>query len=1122
MSETPSISNATILLAPAAGGKTRRLVELLVGEPELIQPRWAVLPDRTQVSSFRRRIAAAGGALGVSVGTFGDLFQEILARAGQPVAVTPDPARQRLLRLALRGLEADGKLPFYQPIIRTPGFLEVAGEAIAELKRGRVSPEAVAGLGRLLSDAAARPASRGEAAILAPPSPSRASAVAEIATIYAEYERRLAAIPWTDREGLNNQAIQALHELPGLLADMPLIAVDGFDSFEAAQLEALGALAGQVERLVVTLPGSAGMERSAHRRFARALTGLQKALPEAVIAELSPDADAAASAPASTDATARKAAPAAAETPDLAGGLPQPLIRLEASLFARETVPFDPEGAIELIEARGPADEAREALRWLKARLMRDGIGLDECAVVAPDARRYGPLLRRAANEFGLALRFTHGEPLVQAPAIAALLDLLELTRSNWPRRLTLQAIRSPYFDLAAFGFQPSDSLALDAASHAGQVVGGLDQWEEALARLAQAGRPPSPETLEEDLPSFTPPVGDAAARLLEAMQALAQRLDPARTRTTAGWVEWLEDLLDELKFPERTAGESEDPEAGREGTAFERLRETLRALVMGEIVSGGQQLSLSEFLDELSGAIESAAYRERQSGGPAVNVLSPLEARGARYRAVVVMGLAEGLLPVVEREDPLLDEETRAALGLESRLGREQAGLFYQAVTRADWRLLLTRPYLADDGEIWEASPFWKGVERALTTQARRVRPEDPRALQDAGSAQELLFWGVRRGGMPASLLEPHRQRWAELQHGRDVLAARSVPSPEGPFEGGLTGLAAALAERFQPEHLWSPSRLETYGACAHRFFVTHLLGLEVRQPPEPGLDPAQLGSVLHEILEAAYREAEDPTDLDSVLSALGHVSDPILDRAPERHGFRPTPLWSIERAQYLEALRETVRALAEHSAGWTPIGLELEFGIDGSPALELQFEGRMARVRGVIDRLDQRPDGGLRVIDYKTGRGSLHPGELHAGRRIQLPLYAMAAQEALGLGVAVDGFYWAILAAEPGSLRLSRYRAPEEAAAVWEAGESDDQAGATSEPGPGAAALGRPAPDRTRPAPKTGPAAAYAVTRAHVARIIDGVRAGTFHPLPPPRGCPEYCPAATWCWRYRPAGWG
>ncbi|MFV2043724.1 MAG: PD-(D/E)XK nuclease family protein [Anaerolineales bacterium] len=1034
LSAESSASNPVILLASAAGGKTQRLVELLVHDPKSTRPRWAVLPDRVQVVAFRRRLALAGGrfapigalgpgrgALGVSVGTFADLFQEILARAGRPVAVAPQPARQRLLRLAIRELDAAGELPTYHPIAGTPGFLEALADAIAELKRARIAAEAVRDVEK--------------------------PQLSEIARIYAAYQARLEAIPWTDREGLNHLAIDALNRDTALMADIPLIVVDGFDSFEAAQLEALQALAGQVDQLVVSLPGARQTDRAAYRRFAGPLHRLRQALPQASIEEL-----------------------------ERSGSQAEPLAQLEAGLFERDPEPTASEEAIEMLETRGQAEEAREAMRWLKARLVRDRLSLEDCALIAPDPERYRPLLRRAADEFGIRLRFTQGERLIGAPAVSAMIDLLELNRSNWPRRLTLQTVRSPYLDLSPWGLQPTDAVALDAASHAGQVTEGLDQWEQALEPLVRVA---VPADAQDEPPTFSTPTGESAARLLGALQKLAKRLTPAGHHSMAGWVEWLEDLLDEIQFPERTGGERDRP-------VFLRVREALRALLLGELVAGRREMSFGEFLDELRGALEAASYREdRPFYEPAVNVLRLLEARGARYQAVVVLGLSEGLLPEVEREDPFLDESTRQALGLEPRLGREQAGLFYQALTRADARLLLTRPYLAEDGEAWQPSPFWQAVEALLAESPRRIRPEDPRPLADAGSPQELLFWGVRRGGMPESMVEPYTERWTNLQHAREVLAARGDVEPAGPHEGDLGVLARALSSRYGEEHIWSPSRLESYGICPHMFLTSSVLGLEIREPPEPGLDARQLGLILHEILEMAYGGADDPTDVESVLEAVERVLDPILDRAPETYGFRPTPLWAIERRQYAEALRDSVRALAEVGQGWTPMSFELRFGIDDCPPLELDLGGRTVRVRGIIDRLDRRADGGLRVIDYKTGSGRLNVRELDEGRRIQLPLYALAAQTALGLGQVVEGFYWAILAAKPSTLRLSNYRLPDEV-------------------------------------PGTGPAAAYATARRHVDRITAGARAGQFEPVPPPGGCPKYCPAAAWCWRYQPAGWG
>ena len=135
---------------------------------------------------------------------------------------------------------------------------------------------------------------------------------------------------------------------------------------------------------------------------------------------------------------------------------------------------------------------------------------------------------------------------------------------------------------------------------------------------------------------------------------------------------------------------------------------------------------------------------------------------------------------------------------------------------------------------------------------------------------------------------------------------------------------------------------------------------------------------------------------------------------------------------------------------------------------------------MRGVIDRLDKNADGELRVVDYKTGSSHLAKGDLINGRRLQLPLYALAARDALKLGEPVDGMYWMILAAKAGSLKLENF-------------ESEDGDGFD---------------------------AALDIVKKHLLRIVTGIRSGEFPPIPPKGGCPAYCPATQWCWRYQ-GGW-
>jgi RecB family exonuclease len=143
------------------------------------------------------------------------------------------------------------------------------------------------------------------------------------------------------------------------------------------------------------------------------------------------------------------------------------------------------------------------------------------------------------------------------------------------------------------------------------------------------------------------------------------------------------------------------------------------------------------------------------------------------------------------------------------------------------------------------------------------------------------------------------------------------------------------------------------------------------------------------------------------------------------------------------------------------------------GNPSLTLQTEIGPVRLHGYIDRVDAGPDGWLRIIDYKAGSAAISLRDLEEGRRLQLPIYALAARDALDLGEISGGFYWHIGKAAASSLKLEKY--------------------------PG------------------GVQAAFETAVQHVANHVKHIRDGQFKPQSPKNGCPFYCPAIGFCWQYR-----
>ncbi len=1012
-----------LLIGAAASGKTTRCLEAL-GDESLLEPGWIILPDRNQVSSVRRIIAAQGGSLGTNIGTFGDLFRAILALSGEILPIASPAVIHRLVCVAIEDLVGQGGSSYFSPIAAKPGFVNAIEDRIAEFKRAQITPDEVIAAAKEQDDA-----------------------LREIGFIYRAYQEKLRSLGWLDREELNWRTSRALEEDPALASTWKILIIDGFDSFHRSQLKPVQLLGERMPEVMITLPGEVERVRPAHRRFIRSKERILEIIPGAVIESLE-------------------------SPPHLAPSI----AHLESQVFELEVQALAVNEGMTMLEARSPSEEAREALRWLKSRTIRDGVPLHRCALVTPDPERYRPLLKEAAREFGIPLRFTHGDPLSRAPSIAALLGLLELTISDWPRRTVLDILNSPYFDLTSFGLKPEDSFALDEVSLFAQVTRGLDLWVDGLTRLKDVNGIRR-RLRDEGLRWPNLPSGDRAGILLESLLDMNERMRPPEGRTMRLWIDWLEDLLDELDYFSRC-------NTPHDRAAALELRETFRALILGEEIAGEEILGYEEFFSELRRLVENVFFTARINWRqPAVLVLRVLEARGMRFQAVAVLGLSEGIFPVVEREDPFLNDAIRESMGLDPRLGRDQGGLFYQAITRADSYLLLTRPYLAEDGSSWEPSPFWTAVDGLFVDVVKTVRPDEPRALEDAASAEELLFWAVRKRKFPA-WAEELTPRWKMLQSASDVLRARQARISGGSFEGDLHSIQERFSQIYGKGHVWSASRIESYAQCPMFFLTSSVMMLDPRDPPEPGYDPAQLGLILHAILEKVYPAASDPTSTDSVLRVLADIAEESFSHAPEEYGFQPTALWSWECEELLETLEKTITALGEVSQGWIPYAYEQKFGIGGSSPVEIELEGETVLARGIIDRVDRNRDGELRIIDYKTGSSHLGRGDLIRGRRLQLVIYALGARDALNLGEPVEGFYWMIRAAKAGSLKLSTFKHTRNGD-TW-----------------------------------LGPEGALDVARMHIQKVVQRVRAGQFMPAAPDGGCPSYCPAVDWCWRYQ-AGW-
>jgi putative RecB family exonuclease len=149
------------------------------------------------------------------------------------------------------------------------------------------------------------------------------------------------------------------------------------------------------------------------------------------------------------------------------------------------------------------------------------------------------------------------------------------------------------------------------------------------------------------------------------------------------------------------------------------------------------------------------------------------------------------------------------------------------------------------------------------------------------------------------------------------------------------------------------SPSKVSSFKDCALAFRFSAIDKL-----PEAPSAPAMKGTAVHRALElllSEQPEARTPERAAECLGvALGEMrDDPAWEELgledPDTLAFEQDAAGMLERYFRIEDPRRV-----------EPVGLEL--------TLESEIGG--VTVRGIIDRLERDPDGGLVVTDYKTGR--------------------------------------------------------------------------------------------------------------------------------------------------------
>ena len=456
---------------------------------------------------------------------------------------------------------------------------------------------------------------------------------------------------------------------------------------------------------------------------------------------------------------------------------------------------------------------------------------------------------------------------------------------------------------------------------------------------------------------------GKAGADLLAWLERLSETAAPLVKLLKRKSADLGEIVTAHIAFAEALA--RSDRESGAERLWAEAAGESA-AMFCAELIEASTQDSTpalriagDRYPALLTGLLAGAVVRPHRGSHPRLAILGPLEARLQHVDLMILGGLNEGTWPAEVDPGPWLSRPMRAAFGLpapERRIGLA-AHDFAQAFAAP--RVVLTRA---------------TRIEGTPSVPSRWLLRIDA-LIRTLGVGEDTLLQG-----------DPWAD-WASRLDQPEAIRPCAPPEPRPP-----------LAAR--PRRL-SVTQIETWMRDPYGLYAAKVLNLRSLDPLDADPGAAERGILVHKALERFVKQFPEtlPPDPETALIEIGRAVFHDMAVGPGVEAFWWPRFCRV--ARWVSELEQERRR--EIVASWAEI----------TGRLVLQAPGGPFELTATADRIDRLKQGGLVILDYKTGAVPAAKS-IDQGFSPQLPLEAAIA--------AAGGFGREIGAAPPSRLEYWR----------------------------------------------------------------------------------------------------
>lgn len=638
---------------------------------------------------------------------------------------------------------------------------------------------------------------------------------------------------------------------------------------------------------------------------------------------------------------------------------------------------------IKLYELKSRDEEMRWALTEVK-KLLEKGVSTDKILITMRQLDNYNGF-KQIADEYGVPVSLPAVTKLIVQPLTEFILLMLQAFPDNREGTEAYFKLLNSELGKLLFTAETEGVIALQHNAY----YTSRKAVEEICTHLYQEDKVLKKVT--EFINQLT-----ASAKLNDYLELLQNFIDSLELDKLAGSL-YKENKLD-LKGLKSCLLSKKELQ-----NCLESILEDYEACQMAD-----KKVTLAELLEILNDAFSAIDITLAAGKEQGILVTEVVNVQGQLYDYVYLLGLREGEFPAVNNENWIYNDQERAELSaygidMPNTAQAYAEDMYFFAAAAAQCCKELYISWYKDDSAgassyIDEVVKLFDNLD--ILTPKQKV----------CASEREVL-----------ALADSCEQNWLLDKIGNNVYAAALIDKERAEnslYNGVITGETVLNGIEKRLGNTFSASKLEIYAACPFRFLGEQLWQKENFDEKSETFEPADEGSLLHEVLAAFIgghlREKLTKYPLPELKAELESIFAQKIAKYAERNNSTNNVLWQADTQRLKNILSKWLLFEYHEQSLWedfVPCAVEKDFKNKTALSLTLH-NGRKVQLAGRIDRMDTN-GAKFFITDYK--RSSAPAGsDLPKGLDLQLPVYLLAAEKMQGDDSIAGGGYLSLKNAE------------------------------------------------------------------------------------------------------------